>query len=181
MSKRISKVKFNGLQIEIHTEERKPGQFSKESIYKSMETPSGDFKQAFDALIPVVYEILELPKEWKPGDVSVTGVSFSCSEGTEIEGAVASSAGPPAWTASKTLNRFWAIRSRRAMRPDRFGNQPGMAASCPERRKARKGPIGLNGCRARVKRIRSGQERVEALPIHLKARQRTNEEGEKNV
>lgn len=88
MNKRITKIKYkDDVSVEIHFEE-KDGKSEKVSILKCFEKPHPDFDLAFGPLVSVVYDILQLPSDWRTGCVTVTGVSFSFSEDTNVEGAV---------------------------------------------------------------------------------------------
>lgn len=87
MSRRITKVKVKGSNIEIHLVELQ-GKDEKDSVFKSTEKPAVEFEAAMTALVPAVYRILQLPKEWRVGSMLITGVSFSMSEETGVEGAV---------------------------------------------------------------------------------------------
>ena len=84
---RITKIKYKDDAVEIHLHD-KIGKMEKESIFKCSELPSPDFIQALTNMVAVVYSILELPEDWRQGCMKVTGVTFSLSEETEVEGAV---------------------------------------------------------------------------------------------
>jgi hypothetical protein len=86
-TRRITKVKVKNGAVEIHLLEL-DGKTEKESTLKSAETPSADLDVAMAELVPVVYDILALPRSWRTGAMRITGVSFSFSEETEVEGAV---------------------------------------------------------------------------------------------
>ena len=87
MANRIKKVKFKPPTVEVHIEEHL-GKSVKESIFKCTEDPHPDFSLAFDRLVPFVFDILGLPRSVWTSAVKVTGVTFSLSEETGIEGAV---------------------------------------------------------------------------------------------
>lgn len=87
MSRRITKVKSKGSTIEIHLVELQ-GKDEKDSIFKSTEKPSPEFDMALQSLVPAVYKILQLPRDWRTGSMQIGGVSFSMSEETGVEGAV---------------------------------------------------------------------------------------------
>lgn len=86
--KRIAKVKMtkDGQIIIVHVE--KHGEFNeKEIIFKSFDAPHEDFTNALSALTAHARAILQLPKDWKEGEMRVTGVSWSMSD-DGIQGAV---------------------------------------------------------------------------------------------
>src|SRR3990167_679789 len=88
MSKIITKVKFQKEGgVEIHFDE-KVGKTTKEVKFKCSELQSPDFDNAMSALERDVYHILELPVDYAPQRMKITGVSFSESENTGVEGAV---------------------------------------------------------------------------------------------
>ena len=87
MSKIITKVKVKPEAVEIRYLE-KDGKADKEVIYKCPEAPHPDLDAAMSALVRDVYDILELPLDWAPQRMKITGVSFSCHEETGVEGAV---------------------------------------------------------------------------------------------
>jgi hypothetical protein len=84
----ITKIKTKENTVEIRFKEELGLHAEKESVFKCEDEMHPDFTMCFTKLIPVVYEILELPEEWRAGDMTVTGVTFSLSESTDVEGAV---------------------------------------------------------------------------------------------
>lgn len=82
----IRKVKFKPGTLEIHTSSS-TGDQETEMTTKSFEDPHPDLVNAFSALVPVVYDILRIPRDMWAGAVKVTGVSFSESD-TGAQGAV---------------------------------------------------------------------------------------------
>ena len=87
MSKSITKVKVKEEGVEIRYSE-KHGKVDKEVIFKCPEPPHPDMNLAMSELVRDVYNILELPMDWAPQRMKVTGVSFSMSEESGVEGAV---------------------------------------------------------------------------------------------
>lgn len=87
MNESITKVKIKDETVEIRFKENL-GNIEKESILKSEESPHPDFMRCLNDLVPAVYEILQLPSEWRYGLMSISSVSFSYSEDTDVEGAV---------------------------------------------------------------------------------------------
>ena len=88
MSKTITKVKFQKEGgVEIHFDEV-VGKTTKEVKFKCSELQSPDFDVAMSALVRDAYKILELPADYAPQRMKITGVSFSTSEETGVEGAV---------------------------------------------------------------------------------------------
>ena len=90
--KRIAKVKLSTKDKSVTIIESEGTEFSDstETKYVRYGVPHADFTKALDALVPHVRDILELPSNWKLGDIRITGVTVSCSEDTEVEGAVIS-------------------------------------------------------------------------------------------
>jgi hypothetical protein len=84
----ITKVKAKDGEVIIKFKEDLGNNTEKESIFKCNDEMHPDFQMCFTKLIPVVYQILQLPEEWRAGEMRVTGVSFSHSESTEVDGAV---------------------------------------------------------------------------------------------
>ena len=87
MAKMITKAKVKEDVVEIRYTENEL-KIEKEVIYKCKEKQHPDFDLAMSALVRDVYEILELPMDWAPQCMRITGVSFSLSEETGVEGAV---------------------------------------------------------------------------------------------
>jgi len=87
--KTITKVKVKEEAVEIRYTEHH-GKIEKEVIFKCPEKPHPDMDMAMAALVRDVYDILELPADWAPQRMRITGVSFSFSEETNVEGAVIS-------------------------------------------------------------------------------------------
>jgi len=92
MVKRISKIKVSSKDKSIKIIESEGTEFtdSTETKHVRFAEPHPDFTKAMDALVPHVRAILELPPSYKLGAIRVTGVTISCSEETEVEGAVIS-------------------------------------------------------------------------------------------
>ena len=84
----ITKVKLKDGNVEIRFKEDLGVRTEKESIFKCDEEVHSDFSGALIQLVPIVYDILQLPPEWRAGLMYITGVSFSNSESTDVEGAV---------------------------------------------------------------------------------------------
>ncbi len=82
----IKKVKIVPGTVEIHTSSL-VGKQATESVIKSYEVPHADLQNAFNDLEKSVYDILGLPREWAAGQMKVTSVTFSESEGG-VRGAV---------------------------------------------------------------------------------------------
>ena len=87
MAKTITKVKVKEEGVEIRYSEHL-GKVDKEVIFKCPEKAHPDLDMAMSALVRDVYDILELPADWAPQRMKITGVSFSFSEETGVEGAV---------------------------------------------------------------------------------------------
>ena len=87
MAKIITKVKVKEEVVEIRYSEHH-GKIDKEVIFKCPEKPHPDLDLAMSALVRDVYDILELPVDWAPQRMRITGVSFSMSEETGVEGVV---------------------------------------------------------------------------------------------
>ena len=87
MPKQITKIKMKDGNIEVRYLEVE-GKVEKEVIFKCKEAARPEFDSAMSALVRDVYKILELPVDWFPQRMKITGVSFSHSEGTNVEGAV---------------------------------------------------------------------------------------------
>lgn len=87
MSRTITKVKVKAEGVEIRYSE-KAGKVDKEVVFKCTEEPNPEFSLAMAQLVADVYSILELEADWCPQRMKITGVSFSMSEETGVEGAV---------------------------------------------------------------------------------------------
>lgn len=83
---RITKAKIREGQLHVELEGAENDTERKITL-RSMEGFHADLSAAFDALAPHVREILEMPNSLYP-ELKVTGVSWSHSEGTGVEGAV---------------------------------------------------------------------------------------------
>ena len=59
----------------------------KETIWKCRADPHPDLVAAFQGLVPTVREICQFPAMWRDGKIVITGVSWSISETTDVEGA----------------------------------------------------------------------------------------------
>jgi len=90
MPKAITKVKIKEEGVEIRYAEKIGDKTEKEVIFKCTELQHPDFDLAISALVRDVYDILDLPLDWAPQRMKITGVSFSESEKTNVEGAVIS-------------------------------------------------------------------------------------------
>ncbi len=84
---RIAKAKIKDGQLHVELEGMENDVERKMSL-KSLDGFHPDLQAAFDALCPSVREILEWPSNLYPDSLRVTGVSWSFSEGTGVEGAV---------------------------------------------------------------------------------------------
>ena len=84
---RISKAKLKDSQLYVELEDVEKDCERKTQL-KSLDGVHPDLTDAFDALCPSVREILEWPNSLYDGKLIVTGVSWSYSEGTGVEGAV---------------------------------------------------------------------------------------------
>lgn len=84
---RIKKVKFDGDALEVHLEGTDDDTERKTTV-RSLGSIHPDLRIALQALEPHVRDILVLPDYWCSSSLRVTGVSFSHSEKTEVEGAV---------------------------------------------------------------------------------------------
>lgn len=84
----ISKIKFRDGQITIVISEKEGEQNERETTIKSYDAPHDDFHRAMEALQVHAREILQLPKDWREGQLRVSGVTFSMSEDTGVMGAV---------------------------------------------------------------------------------------------
>jgi hypothetical protein len=84
----ISKIKVRDGQITIVTTETDGGQNERETTIKSYDAPHEDFYKALDALQNHARDILQLPRDWREGQLRISGVSFSMSEDTGVMGAV---------------------------------------------------------------------------------------------
>lgn len=88
MKGRVSKIKTADSRLIINIIEGEGTITEREVTLKSAEDPHPDLTKAFRALEQHAREILEWPASYAQGRVSITGVSFSFSEKTEVEGAV---------------------------------------------------------------------------------------------
>lgn len=88
MNQFITKIKAKEGEVIIKYKEDLGNNTEKESIFKCSDEMHSDFTMCFTKLIPVVYKILQLPDEWRIGEMRITGVSFSHSESTDVDGAV---------------------------------------------------------------------------------------------
>lgn len=59
-----------------------------ETTHKIYAEPHKDFSDAMDALVAQARDILDWPASYAQGRIRITGVSFSFSEDTKVEGAV---------------------------------------------------------------------------------------------
>ena len=85
----ITKVKFKEGRVEIHAKQKlRVGDDAKTEILNCSEEPADGFKKAFGELETHVRTILQLPDEQWQDRIQITGVSYSFSEDTEVEGAV---------------------------------------------------------------------------------------------
>lgn len=85
---RIAKIKTKDGQITILEIANEGTTHETETTHKIYKDPHPDFVTAFSDLIPHVYTILEWPAHYAQDRVRVTGVSFSKSENTGVEGCV---------------------------------------------------------------------------------------------
>ncbi|MEI6730418.1 MAG: hypothetical protein WCL30_04095 [Pseudomonadota bacterium] len=85
---RISKVSFKDGKIKICTKDGSDDFNNKETILQSTEAPNLDFTNAMSELVEVARAILEFPADYAKDKIKITGVSFSFSETTEVQGAV---------------------------------------------------------------------------------------------
>jgi len=84
---RIAKIKTKDGAVEIHFEEYRDKE-EKDVVFRCKEPTHQDFVSAMAALVKLAREILQLPADYRPQSMTVTGVSFSRSEETGVEGAV---------------------------------------------------------------------------------------------
>lgn len=84
----ISKIKLREGQVVIVISEKESDQNERETTIKSYDSPHEDFHSALEALQVHARDILQLPRDWREGQLRVTGVSFSMSEDTGVMGAV---------------------------------------------------------------------------------------------
>lgn len=87
---RIAKIKMKEGQIIIVLSEKQDDQNERETTLKSYDAAHQDFLTSIDALCTHARSILDLPHDWKRDEMRITGVSFSMSETTGVEGAVIS-------------------------------------------------------------------------------------------
>jgi hypothetical protein len=85
---RISKIKQKDGWIIIQSVEKSGYTQEREVIFKCSDTPHEDLINAFDALVAHARTILEWPESYADGRIRISGVSFSFSEDTGVEGAV---------------------------------------------------------------------------------------------
>lgn len=88
MAGRIAKIKQADGRLIIHSIEGEGTRNETDTVRKSAEEPHPDFIRAVIALEPHARSILEWPASYAQGRVRITGVTFSLSEGTGVEGAV---------------------------------------------------------------------------------------------
>lgn len=86
---RIAKAKRKDQQLSVEMEDA-DGATERKTNLKSLDGYHPDLDAAFDALAPSVREILEWPNSLYGNCMLVTGVSWSVSEKTGVEGAVIS-------------------------------------------------------------------------------------------
>jgi hypothetical protein len=86
---RIRKVKFKDETVTLFIEE-KIGKTEKETTFKCSEKAHPDFDSALGALVPIVRKILEISDSTWIGCLRVSGVTWSESEESGVEGAVIS-------------------------------------------------------------------------------------------
>ena len=84
---RIAKAKIKDAQLHVELEGME-NDVERKIALKSLDGFHPDLQAAFDALCPSVREILEWPSNLYLDSLRVTGVSWSYSEGTGVEGAV---------------------------------------------------------------------------------------------
>lgn len=85
---RITKVKLlKDAGVEVRFQE-KIGKTEKETVFKCVEKQDPDLNLAFVDIEIDVRKILNIPTDIWHGQISITGVSFSLSEETGVEGAV---------------------------------------------------------------------------------------------
>jgi hypothetical protein len=85
---RISKIKQKDGWIIIQSTERNGSTQEREVTFKCCDDPHEDFNEAFAALVAHARDILGWPSSYAEGRIKITGVSYSFSEDTEVEGAV---------------------------------------------------------------------------------------------
>lgn len=85
---RIKKIKFRDGQVIITTCSGNVATTEKETTIKSFDTPHQDFVDAVEALESHARKILGWSADYATGQLRITGVSFSLSEDTNVEGAV---------------------------------------------------------------------------------------------
>ena len=84
----ISKIKVRDGQVTIVISETENEQNERETTIKSYDAPHEDFNTALEALQVHARDILQLPRDWREGQLRISGVSFSMSEDTGVMGAV---------------------------------------------------------------------------------------------
>lgn len=85
---RIAKVKYKDGQVIIVERAGEGTTAESETTHKIYATPHPDFLSAMDELVKAVREILEWSSSQYETRIRVTGVTWSFSEGTGVEGAV---------------------------------------------------------------------------------------------
>jgi hypothetical protein len=86
---RIAKAKIKDAQLHVELEGTEDDNERKTALRSlGSYTYHPDLQAAFNALVPHVREILEWPDHLYAGELRVTGVSWSLSENTDVEGAV---------------------------------------------------------------------------------------------
>lgn len=87
MKQRIKSLKLEGTRVEIIGVDTWGVGNEKEWSFRCVEEPSPDMPKAFEALIPEIKDLLELPQDWADQAFKVLKVSWSWAEGPGVEGA----------------------------------------------------------------------------------------------
>lgn len=88
MSQRIAKLKIKDGTVVIKEFVGEGTSNERETLHTVYESPHPDLHTAMGALVAHVRAILEWPSNYAENRISVTGVSWSKSEDTQVEGAV---------------------------------------------------------------------------------------------
>lgn len=85
---RISKIKQKDGWITIQSVEKHGETSERDVTFKCSDEPHQDLNDAFEALTAHARRILEWPSTYADGRIRISGVSFSYSDDTGVEGAV---------------------------------------------------------------------------------------------
>lgn len=87
---RIAKIKYKDGTVHILEKSGEGSLVESETQHKICAEPHPDFRNAMDELVKHVRDILGWPSTLYPSRIRITGVSYSMSEDTGVEGAVMS-------------------------------------------------------------------------------------------